>query len=178
MKDVSSITLVFENCERITIPRKYIGIIHIEDINVEIARVACNSIARITSADTIALEIFSEGNVEHKPFGISQSPTEMVFSRIDECHDITAVDVTYTDGSSESFWTNYEAGSEDGLGAPNIFEKTMVSALGNLYIVIAEGKDIWDFFDEGDINDTDGMKFIKDMLGVWEGYDDDVGTDT
>ncbi len=166
MKDVSSITIIFENCERITIPRKYIGIIHIGDINVEIARVACNSIAKITTADTIALEIFSEGNLEYKPFGTS--PSEMVFDRISECHDITTVDVAYTDGSSESFWTDYEAGSEDGLGAPNIFEKTMISTLGNLYVVVSKEKDIKDFFCNEDINDLDNMQFIKDMLGVWE----------
>lgn len=168
MKEVKSITLVFENCERIVIPRRYIGIIYIEGINVEIARVACNSISKVTSAGTIALEIFSEGNGEHKPFGIPQSPPEKMFDRITECHDITAIDVTYEDDSYESFWTDYEAGSEDGLGAPNIYEKTKVSDLGNLYVVISKNKDIENFFPDEDINDLDNMQFIKDMLGVWE----------
>lgn len=165
MDNVKSITIGFENCETITIPRKHIGVIFIQDIKTEIVRVACNAISKVVSANTVAIEIFSEGNVEYLPFGVS--PSEMVFERINECHDITSIDVTYMDGSKETYWTDYESGDEEGLGAPNIYEKTKISDLGNLYVVISKDKDIKDFFSDEDINDSDNMQFIKDMLGVW-----------
>ena len=62
MKDISYIELVFENCEEVRIEQKYIGYFHMCDIHSEITRVAINAICRCTTADELAMEIFSEAD--------------------------------------------------------------------------------------------------------------------
>lgn len=50
---LKNITLVFENCDSITIDGKYVGEFIVDDIHISIERIACNAIERI---DTKARE--------------------------------------------------------------------------------------------------------------------------
>lgn len=160
MKDIKSIEFVFENCEAFEVEAKYFAGFQLEDIRTSIARIACNAISKFQTAYSVVIELFKEANVQYDGFG----ERAYKFNRIVEHHDITSLVIHYSDDTTESYFVDYDEGGKDGLGAPNINQKTYISKLGNLYIVIENGKKIFDFFDKDEINDDDNMDFMKSMI--------------
>ena len=151
MRNVKSIEFVFENCECLEIEAKYFGGVHLEDIRTSIARIACNSIAKMQTVHSAVFEIFSEANVEYAPFG-NQSDKMVKFDRLAAWDDITQIVVHYEDNQEEVYYVDYDDDGNDGLGAPNKNQKSCISALGNLYLVIEKDKTIGDYFDEDEMD--------------------------
>ena len=167
MRNVKSIEFVFENCECLEIEAKYFGGVHLEDIKTSIARIACNSIAKMQTVHSAVFEIFSEANTEYAPFG-NQSDKMVKFDRIAAWDDITQIIVHYEDDQEEVYYVDYDDDGNDGLGAPNKNQKSCISALGNLYLVIEKDKNIGDYFDEKEMENIPEFDF---NLGQFDVHD-------
>lgn len=163
MRNVKIIEFVFENCECLEIEAKYFGGVHLDDIRTSIARIACNSIAKMQTVHSAVFEIFSEANTEYAPFG-SQSDKMVKFDRLVAWDDITQIIVHYEDNQEEVYYVDYDDDGNDGLGAPNKNQKSCISALGNLYLVIEKDKNIGDYFDENDIDNEEEVDAMKSMI--------------
>ena len=163
MTDVKSIEFGFENCECFTIDAKYFGTLELMDFQTQIRRNACNSISKTNFVNTVAMEIFSEGNGDYHPFGIENEAMKF-FDRLQEYNDIVDLTITYSDDTVESYYVDYDEGEDDSLGAPNINQHSYMNKFGDLYIVISKDKNIFDFFDEEMINDEKLMQIEKTMV--------------
>lgn len=148
-----------ENCDRITIPGKYIGSFCVTDIKKCISRQASNYIGEYDVAESIIIEIHKDANTFHKQFGEIQNYGHTKFKRLMEWNDITGIEfsietslenelVTKTDYSYTVDWCE-----KDDFN--NQYQKTFLSPLGHLYVVISATKDIFDVFDSAEINDKE-----------------------
>lgn len=163
MRVVKSIELQFENCECLRL-EKVLGYFYIGKIEIEVERIACNCIAEVTYANEIAIEIFNE--VEKLGTWITcWDNYDSKLQRIYQYNDIAHIVIVYEDGTECSYCINYEEESS-ALGAPNVNQKTYLSSLGNLYIVISPDKNIEDFFPKEDIEDKEMIDFRKRMYDI------------
>ena len=158
MKHIKSIEFVFENCESFNIDTNYFGAFLIDDIRYSIQRIACNSIVKMAIADTMVIELFSEGDREYRPFGALEKTT--IFERLQKFNDITQIIVHYEDQTEEAYFTDWAEGDD----CENKNQSVCKSDLGNLYIVISEEKDFSTFFDTEYMNDKDDIDFTKDVI--------------
>ena len=156
MKDVKSIEFVFENCDNFEIEAKHFASFQLEEIKSSVFRVACNAISKFQTAYSVVMEIFSDANVDYSEFG--QFENKKKFDRILAFDDITYINLKYSDDTEESFFVDYN-GEET-----NENQKSYLSSLGHLYIVIENGKDIWDFFDKEEIENKDHMDNFRNMI--------------
>ena len=69
MGKLISVTFFFENCEMFSIDGGYFGNFYVGDISTSYQRVAVNSIQEMNTANTIVMEIFSEGNGTYSCWG-------------------------------------------------------------------------------------------------------------
>lgn len=170
---IKTITFTFENCDQITIEGKYIGEFLVSDIHTSIERIACNAIEKIDRADVISIEIHSDANKERYPFDQTQLQKETVFERLNKWKDITAIEIKMVgdmDEDSETeryyYWVDW-VGDDD---IHNPAQSTYISELGHLYLVIAEGKGIEDFFNYEYINDARCVDHGFAMCDVGDKY--------
>lgn len=156
MDEVRSIEIVFENCDCLTLKRNLLGGVYISGIHETIRRVASNSLCKFKSADEIVLEVLPEAaEQDYCPFGLEDEKAKKM-KRLSQLNDITAVIIMYKNGSREYIYTDYDEGDQEGqLGAPNINQKIYMSPGKHLYIVIARGKEISDYFTEECIKRSD-----------------------
>lgn len=162
MNNIKKVEFVFENCECFEIDEKYFGMFQIADIKTEIYRIACNAISKLTTAYTVALEIFSEANTDYNPCGSSERSKK--FDRITSWRDITSIILYYDDGKEETYYVDYVEKQDGVLGTENINQRTYISSLGNLYLVITKDKDIKDFFETDEIECKESLDFSKMMI--------------
>ena len=162
MKNIEKVEFVFENCESFEIDAKYFGQFHVENIYSAINRIACNSIAKMQIANTIAFEIFSEGNIPYSPFGGQEQQNK--FDRISAFSDITSIVLIYEDGSTEQYYVNYDDGGNYGLGVENKNQKSYISTANNLYLIIQKDTDIFQFFNKEEIDDKEYIDSFKGMI--------------
>ena len=177
MKHLASVEFIFENVESMEFDAKYFGSFHIDRIGRAVKRFACNAILDYTMAKEVAIEIFSEANDTYAPFG-DESESTTKFERIMEWDDITRIVLKYEDGSYDELFVDYDEGEDEcKLGAENINQKSMLSDLGNLYIVIAHAQCIEDWFDDKEINSEDLIHDRKRMQDVCEKNAHDLKTE-
>ena len=160
MKSIKSVEFVFENVECFSIDAKYFGVMDIGDFERRIERVASNCIADHTIAHKILFEIFAEADGKYDSYG----EDHMKFKRILDCDDITHIEITYDDDTTDSILVDYDEGMDAGaLGANNINQTSMLSDLGNLYICIWPGHRVKAEFPPREINDVDLIEEKKDF---------------
>ncbi len=162
MLDITKITITYENCEVMDFMPEDFGTFLMADIHEEIHRIALNSIAKQKIAGTVAFEIFGEADTTYDSFGEESKDTK--FARIIHWNDITAIDLTYDNGITEEYFVDYKEEIEGALGSPNVFQKTYVSGLGNLYIVISKEKNVRDMFPEEKTEDFEVISFRKKTI--------------
>ena len=167
------ITFVFENCDCITIEGKYICDFVVDDIETYFKRIACNAINKIEATNTFAIEIHKDANKERYQFDQTDYKDwrHLVFDRL-QTGDITHIDFEleeqYLDEGVTPKKYKYSY-SVDWSGDDDFYnesQKTYVSKVGHLYIVISENKGIEDFFDKEWIDDKDSMDFHFEMCDV------------
>lgn len=175
---LKKITLVFENCDAVTIDGKYIGYFLVDDICTSIKRIACNAIERVDIANTFAIEIHKDANKERYQFDQTdyEDFKQMTFDRIGNCRDITSIQFELIEDYVEEgqvprvehydYYVDWTGESE----YKNNAQTNYLSKCGNLYIVISGGKKIDDFFDFKEINDEQFMDFNFSMLDVGDEY--------
>ena len=168
---LKEITLVLENCELITIDGKYVGDFLVEDIRTSIQRIACNAIDKMDVAYTFAIEIHKDANKLN-----SQFDRKPIFDRLTSWDDITSIQFElfqdYVEEGQEPIVEHYDyyihwTGDSD---QENDSQKSCISDVGNLYIVVADGKGIEDFFDKEAINDKEHMDFHCSMYDIGDEY--------
>lgn len=172
------IEFVFENCDSIKIEGKYIGVFLVDNLETSIKRIACNSIDKIDVANTVVIEIHKDANKERYEFDQThiEDFKQMTFDRFKEYGDITSIqfelEEDYVDEGQIPCVEHYNY-CVDWTGESeytNEAQKTYVSKEGNLYIVIADGKKIDDFFDLEEIDDEECMDFHFDMCDIGDEY--------
>lgn len=172
------IEFVFENCDYIKIEGKYIGDFLVDNLETSIKRIACNSIEKMDAANIIAIEIHKDANKERYQFGQShiEDFKEMTFDRFKEYGDITSIQFELEEDYVEEgqvprkeYYDYYVNWTEDNEYI-NEAQKTYLSKSGNLYIVIADKKNIEDFFCLEDIEDGEYMDFHFSMYDVGDEY--------
>ena len=160
---LKSITFHLENCDMITIDGKYIGDFIVDDITTSISRVACNAIIKMETAYVFAIEIHKDANKKRYAHG-QKDWEEMTFDRLLQWNDITSIEFTLDDGDGNctdyDYYVNWTGDSDMENEAQHSFETD------NLYIVIADGKNIEDYFDMEAINDSDYMDYHFSMYDV------------
>lgn len=174
------IEFVFENCDSIKIEGKYIGDFLIDNLKTSIKRIACNSIEKIDVAKTVAIEIHKDANKERCQFDQDhiENFKQMTFDRFKAYGDITSIQFELEEDYVEEgqlprrecydYYVDWTGDSE----YTNEAQKTYLSKEGNLYIAIADEKNIEDFFDLEEIEDEDYMDFHFDMCDVGDEYSD------
>ena len=150
MSNVVSITFVFENCESIDFPIKYVGSFYIGEISSCIKRLALNSVKRIDVAKELFVELFNEGDEEYNYYCTCGK-----FERIMKYRDIVYIEVKYDDGNADTVYVDY-----DGEGQ-NKNQDNWVSKLGNMYVAISRKRFVNDFISEKDANDKDSVNLRK-----------------
>lgn len=170
------ITFNFENCDSITIDGKYVGGFLVDDIHPYITRVANNAIEKVETANTFAIEIHKNANVER--YHHNQTHIEdfkhMTFDRFIAC-DITNIEFVLEDAYPKDAWlpcSAYYSYYVTWTGDSDIYNESQVNYIskdGHLYITIADGKSIENFFDLDAINDNEHMDYVWEMYGVHEG---------
>ena len=161
--NIERIDLILENCEVVSIDRKYLGRFFIGNIVKEIRRIACNAIDEIVTAKESYIEINRNSDTEQtNMLGKNYYPLE----RLRRYNDIAAVDIIYADGKTDYYYTDYDEGeNENCSGAENINQKSKFNNFGDLYISIGESINIDEVFPDGDINDKESIDF---MWGVFD----------
>lgn len=161
---LKQITFALENCDSITVEGKHVGAFDVINMREEIRRIACNAIAHITIADCI-LEIHKNANQIHHEFGIDNH-TCPVFDRL-SVGDIVSIELEFVSDVNAEHVEHYQFYTEwEGEGDENLYQKSYVSDLGNLYIVISGKDDIPDVFNMNDINDADVMNLHFELMEV------------
>ena len=171
---LKNITFVLENCDCITIDGKYIGDFLVEDIRTSIQRIACNAIMKMDIVHTFAIEIHKDANKERCPFGFEEDK-ELTFDRL-AYDDVTQIEFElvddYVEEGQEPIIEHYHyfihwVGDSD---YTNEAQKSYISNVGNLYMVIADGKTIENFFYKEQIDDDDHMEFVYSMYDIGDKY--------
>ena len=165
---IKSITLGFENCDVMKIDGKYIGYFVADDIKTSIKRIACNAVNKLDYVKILVIELHKDANKERYAFGIEDDEhKEYTFDRLRKYYDIVDIQIElYDDYETNgevftySYYVNWTGESEYN----NAAQKTYLSKCGNLYIVVSDNKDIWDYFDLKEINDKEYMKSYFRML--------------
>ncbi len=163
MAEVKSIELTFENCERIQFERADIGEFCVHNIYSDVARIASNSIRKYQSCESLILELRKEANKQHEFWHIPGENPVSKFDRIMAYPDITQIDITYDDGSTENIILPWEDVSENGCNS--ILQSHCLTACGDLWVKIGNGdtaKDIVEALGD-DANDPEYNTFKWDM---------------
>lgn len=161
MSTVKLIYIVLENCEVYTFNKEDIGYFEISDIREEIFRCATNTIKKYKTAHCVNIELFDNHRFQTTVFGKNDKTD--TFKRIFEGNDITQIHIKYEDNTEDHYLVDYNELNE-ALGAPNKNQKSYISDLGNLYLVISESEQLEDVFNKEEINDIDVVNFHKEMI--------------
>lgn len=172
------IEFIFENCDAIKIEGKYIGDFLVDDLETSIERIACNSIQKMDTVNTVAIEIHKDANKKRYKFGqrYIENFKEMTFDRFETYGDITSIQFELEEDYVEEgqkphreyyeYYVNWIGDNE----YENDAQKTYLSKSGNLYIVIADKKNIENFFCLEDIENEEHMDFHFNMYDVGDKY--------
>lgn len=175
---LKNITLIFENCDYITIDGKYIGSLLVDDLHTCFRRIACNAIEKVETTNTFAIEIHRDANKDRYQFGQSDIPyfKQKTFDRIEEYDDITSIAFELVEAYVEDgeiprvehyeYYVDWVGESE----YENEAQTSYISSDGNMYLVIAKDKEIEDLFDMEEINDSKSMDFHFSMCDVGDEY--------
>lgn len=142
MQGVKSIELVLENCESIKFLPEQIGIFCCNNIVAQVARVACNSISKHLICEWMCIEIYSAANQKYTSFG--QESEDTAFDRLMKFGDITAVEVTYEDGSVDYILVPWN----DENDYSNKYQTSYITEDNSLHILVSKETCAENFFKE------------------------------
>lgn len=157
MSEVKSVSFVLENCEVLTFDREYIGAFCVDGITNTISRIACNSIRKQQHCEKLYLALRRDADQQYDCFGHPSEDT--AFKRIDSCPDITSIEITYEDGTTETCFVPWHEEDE----YINRYQHSYISEMRDLYLYICKYGDVFDVFHKTDIDDPD----IDDSWGLW-----------
>ena len=158
--NLKHIALSLENCEEVILPPEAFGALVIDNIHSRICRIGRGTVLHLNKAGEVAIEVLPKANdlgaINPTPY-----PHCSVIERLTSYCGIVSIELCYEYGQSCEFYTEYDTGDNDAVGADKLNQKYYISKNGALYIVISSsGKKIDDFFD---------MEFInsKEYKSIW-----------
>lgn len=155
--EFKKVELYLENCELITIERKYLGHIYMSNFTESISR-HDKSLIHSTVVNEFAIEIHRSLDETTKKQGLFGEYTPL--QRLNKWNDITQIEIFYEDGTSRHFYAHWH----DDDQYNNRYQKNKMNNFGDLYIVISETKGIDDYSSDYLINDEE---YINDN---WADY--------
>jgi hypothetical protein len=153
--EFKQIELVLENCEVITVERKYLGSIYMSNFTEIISRHR-KSLIQSTVVNEFAIEIHRSLDETVAKQGLFDDYNPI--QRLNKFNDITQLEITYEDGTKKHFYTHWHDDDEYN----NRYQKNKLNQFGDLYIVISENNDIDQYFNEYFINDEDNWDEYKE----------------
>lgn len=162
MKEVKRIDLNLENCQIITVDKKYIGEFLCDGIRTSIQRMACNLIGQTISCSTFCISIhhdFTSSKVQWV-FGESNE-THNPIKRIAAAPDIVSVTVYFEDDEANPVEIFVPWNDDD--DNDNRYQKSYINEQGDLFVVISEKLEIEDVFNMAEINNPEYMEFAWKM---------------
>ena len=136
IEKIKSISLILENTDSISFNKNVIGYFLMDKIEQGIFRIASNCISKEIISKEIFIEIFKEGNEQYNEMNISNNK-KYKFDRLLSCSDITSIEVHYENNDKvEEYYVYGEYDSYEN----NNCQKTFISEVGNLYILIDSQK--------------------------------------
>lgn len=155
--EFKNIVLVLENCEVITVERKYLGHVYMSDFKDTLSR-SDKSLLKSKVVHEFAIEIHRSLIETTKKQGLygESNPIE----RLLKYPDITQVEITYEDDSKDHFYIHWH--EEDEYN--NRYQKNKLTSFGDLYIVISEQNDTDHYFKDELIDDAEMVEWN------WESY--------
>lgn len=171
MSKLKYITFILENCERITIDGKYVASFLVDDIKTSISGVGSNYIRKMDTANTFVIEIHRDANDTINPFGDPNLGQYLKFDRLSRYDDISSIEFElYDDNNNWGEVYHYYVNWVGDDNYENDAQKSYLSKDNNLYIVIADGKNIKDFFNMEEINDSAYMDVVFSLCEVGNKY--------
>lgn len=167
MKLVKSIKIVFEDCDSVCFDKRDLGIFNMEDIKCEIHGIGCGGITKNYYANTVVIEFLNDD--VHVPFGALEDGKTTKFARIAEGADIMGIELLFPDESRDSYLVAHEGETK------NAYQKTYISKLGHLYLVISKEKNIEDFINIDRIDSDDYREYLDMLTGSFGGASMTVG---
>ena len=125
-KDIKKVEIVFENCEEVTIERRYIEKLNALDIEICEDYNVCNHFEIEINKDI--LDNTDDKGLYNRYFENCEDKVS-VGERLQQ-NDITQVHIYYEDDSKKWFCVNWKTGIK------NINQKSNITQDGNLYIII------------------------------------------
>lgn len=145
MAEVTKIALTLENCEVLTFDRRDVGDFWCKNIHETTSRIASNSIRKHKLCDELFLELHNTAN----------EPRQSPFERLCAYGDITWVEITYDDGTTDDCAVPWnDIGHE-----VNGYQSTYLSVPGNLYIYIGKEGSVAGVVNLDEIDDAEYMDF-------------------
>lgn len=157
MAEVKKIALTLENCEVWEFDRKDIGDFHCIGISRVVSRIASNAMRDYTECDELFIELFSSANTPKETQFYDEPKTP--FERLAEYSDITAVEITYDNGTSEYIYVPFDGD----FNVPGTTQTCYLSKCGNLYIRISEKGDVKELLDLDEVDDAEYMNYKREM---------------
>lgn len=179
MGKLISVTFFFENCEMFSIDGRYFGNFYVGDISTSYQRVAVNSIEEMNIANTIVMEIFSEGNGTYSCWGDHKNKFQRILAYDDIAEIAFEIEEPIDDKTAQVIKKSYYVAwdSNEWNGEDNKNQLVKKSSLGNLYVVISPTpQKTWDeMFDEYDMNNKDVINYAKYAYSSVYKHTDDTG---
>lgn len=161
MKLVKSIKIVFEDCDSVCFDKCDLGIFNMEDIKCEIHGIGCGGIAKNYYANTVVIEFLNDD--VHIPFGALEYGKTTKFARIAESADIMGIELLFLDDSRDTYLVEHDGETK------NTNQKTYISKLGHLYLVISKEKSIEDFINIDRIDSDEYREYLDALSGHLSG---------
>lgn len=110
--NIKSITIIFENCESVTLDPKDIGLFTIKNVQLDICRVATNAILPMHKSNCVVFSLKWSAN---KPFVDLAGKTDyLLFERLTRYYDITAIEIQFADKNEHyTVYPDYSGGTNN-----------------------------------------------------------------
>lgn len=151
IKKLSKVEFGLENCEVISIDGEYIGNFSVRDMKNHINK-HYNGIMHMTTCDLFSIAINRNANAKLEAFDDDE---RMIFERLSS-GDICSVDLIYDDESKDSFYVDWVGESD----YKNEGQKTYVSKLGDLFIVVSKDENVDTVFKHWNIDEDGAMDMM------------------
>ncbi|MET3209719.1 UNVERIFIED_CONTAM: hypothetical protein ABIC26_002666 [Paenibacillus sp. PvR008] len=151
MKKLKEIVFGFENCESLSVEANHIGNFSVTNIKKSIIR-HYGDIRFMDTCDTFSIVVNRNANTDYQVSVIEDNNYKQnTFDRLTN-GDIVVIDIVYDDDSKDEIYVRWE-GKSDYL---NEAQKTYISKLGDLFIVISKEETVESFFEDWGIDSQDG----------------------
>lgn len=146
---VVSVTLVFENCEKLFFKPVAIGQFLMNGFHTDIGRFSANAVLKCAFVDNLFLELYLDKGVCFDFFDSHnvQADIGLLRNRL-MYNDIARIILTYEDDHTETYCVKYDEGENTGLlGAPNVLQDTYLNQNVAYICISKDHKRVSDFVD-------------------------------